>query len=263
MKKISLIIVSALFMTQLWSQDATLSSKQPVVKENRDFRIPLIGETAPSFTAESTNGTITFPDDLGHTWKILFSHPQDYTPVCTTEILQLAHMQSEFDKLGVKLVVLSTDELETHVEWKKSMESLNLNNQGNVKIRFPLVDDSDHSISKKYGMIHPQSNTTRDVRGVFIIDPDNIIQAIYFYPKSIGRDTDELLRMITALQTTSSGKYLTPVNWKAGDDLLVPIPPKSDATGKLIVPEGYYSPVWYLWFKKGNMMTDNKYQSEN
>jgi peroxiredoxin (alkyl hydroperoxide reductase subunit C) len=240
-----------------------MSSTQTVIKEDRNFRIPLIGESAPSFTAESTNGTINFPNDFGRKWKILFSHPQDFTPVCSTEILQLASMQEEFDKLGIKLLVLSTDNLETHVQWKKSMETLEFENKGSVKIKFPIADDENHSISKLYGMIHPASNTTQAVRGVFIIDPDNIIQAIYFYPHNVGRNTDELIRMVTALKTTASGKVLTPVNWKAGNDLLVPIPPKTDETGKTLVPDGYYSPIWYLWFKKASQLDDNKFQSEN
>lgn len=263
MKKILLFIVAGLFVTNLWSQSESMSLTGSKTKEDRNFRIPLIGESAPSFTAESTNGTINFPTDFGHKWKILFSHPQDFTPVCTTEILELANLQDQFDKLGIKLVVVSTDLLETHKQWKKSMESLNLNNTGNVKIKFPLVDDNDLVISKEYGMIHPASNTTKSVRGVFIIDPDNIIQAIYFYPKSVGRSTDELIRMVTALQTTSSGKVLTPVNWKAGNDLLVPIPPKTDETGMPIVPEGFYSPVWYLWFKKSLESNNGMSQSEN
>jgi peroxiredoxin (alkyl hydroperoxide reductase subunit C) len=263
MKKILFFIVMGLFMTNLWSQSGSMSSTQSKTKEDRNFRIPLIGENAPSFTAESTNGTINFPSDFGRYWKILFSHPQDFTPVCTTEILQLANMQNEFDKLGIKLVVVSTDALDTHVQWKKSMESLNLNNAGEVKIRFPLVEDKNLVISKEYGMIHPKSNTTNSVRGVFIVDPDNVIQAIYFYPKSVGRSTDELLRMVTALQTTSSGKVLTPVNWKAGNDLLVPVPPQTDKTGKAIVPDGFYSPVWYLWFKKAINSTNGISESEN
>jgi peroxiredoxin (alkyl hydroperoxide reductase subunit C) len=263
MKKFTFFIMVALFMTNLWSQSPTVSSEQQVVKEDRNFKIPLIGETAPSFTAESTNGTINFPVDFGRKWKVLFSHPQDFTPVCSTEILELAKLQDEFDKLGAKLIVVSTDALETHVQWKKSMESLNLDGIGRVKIKFPLIDDENLIVAKKYGMIHPSSNTTKSVRGVFIIDPDNIIQAIYFYPKAVGRNTDELLRMITALQTTSSGKVLTPVNWKAGNDLLVPIPPKTDALGKAIVPEGFYSPVWYLWYKKAGKANESMYQSEN
>jgi peroxiredoxin (alkyl hydroperoxide reductase subunit C) len=263
MKKLLLIILSGVFVTILWSQNESTSSKKTGYKEDRNFRIPLIGEKAPSFTAESTTGTINFPDDFGRRWKILFSHPQDFTPVCTTEILELATLQDEFEKMGIRLAVVSTDALSTHVQWIKSMEALNLNTIGRVKIKFPLIDDDNRSISKKYGMIHPASNTTKSVRGVFVIDPDDIIQAIYFYPTNIGRNTDELLRLVSALETSSSGKVLTPVNWRAGNDVLVPIPPKTDATGKALVPEGYYSPVWYLWFKKGNQMNNNMFESEN
>ena len=263
MKKIFLLTLSAMLVTNLWSQKTSVSAIKPEIKEDRNFRIPLIGESAPSFTAESTNGTINFPDDFGHKWKIIFSHPQDFTPVCSTEILQLANLQDEFNKLGIKIIVVSTDDIGTHIQWKKSLESLNLNNKGSVKIKFPLVDDANLSISKKYGMIHPSSNSTKSVRGVYIIDPDNIIQAIYFYPKSVGRNTDELLRMVTAIQTTESENVYTPVNWKAGNDLLIPIPPKTDAVGKPIVPDGFYSPVWYLWFRKGTQLNDNMFRSEN
>ena len=250
MKKVFLLIVVALSVTQLWSQNASVLTSNTSLKEDRNFRIPLIGESAPSFTAESTNGVVNFPGDYGRKWKLLFSHPQDFTPVCTTEILELAYLQDELDKLGVKLVVLSTDPVDRHVQWKKSMEALNLNNRGQVKIKFPLVDDENLSISKQYGMIHSASNSTRAVRGVFIIDPDDIVQAIYFYPSSIGRNTDELIRTVTALKTTADGKVMTPVNWKAGNDLLIPIPPKSDAGSSEAVPDGYYSPTWYLWYKK-------------
>jgi peroxiredoxin (alkyl hydroperoxide reductase subunit C) len=264
MKKIILFILTSLSVTQIWSQESSVSSRQQETKDDRNFRIPLIGEIAPSFTAESTNGTIVFPADFGKRWKVLFSHPQDFTPVCSTEILELARLQEEFDKLGAKLIVVSTDLLETHVQWKKSLESLTLNDKENVKIKFPLVDDDKRIISKAYGMIHPTSNTTQAVRGVFIIDPDNIIQAIYFYPKSVGRNTDELIRMVTALQTTESGNVLTPVNWKAGNDLLVPVPPAIDgASGKATIPAGIYSPIWYLWFKKVSQSNDNLFESEN
>jgi peroxiredoxin (alkyl hydroperoxide reductase subunit C) len=263
MKKILLFILTALSVTQIWSQVASVSTVQQETSENRNFRMPLIGEVAPSFTAESTNGTIVFPDDFGKRWKVLFSHPQDFTPVCSTEIIELARLQEEFDKLGAKLIVISTDALSTHVQWKKSLESLTLNDKGSVKIKFPLVDDDKLVISKEYGMIHPTSNSTQAVRGVFIIDPDNIIQAIYFYPKNVGRNTDELIRMVMALQTTESGKVLTPVNWKAGNDLLVAIPPAIDASGKSAVPPGIYSPVWYLWFQKVSQSNDNLLESEN
>jgi len=246
MKKFLLFVVMIFSVAQLWSQ------VEKTTEDRTKFRIPLIGESAPSFTAESTNGTINFPTDFGRKWKVLFSHPQDFTPVCTTEILELAYLQSEFDKLGVKLVVVSTDALSMHDQWKKSMESLNLNNRGQVKIKFPLVDDKNLSISKQYGMIHAATNTTQAVRGVFIIDPDDIVQAIYFYPRSVGRNTDELLRVVTALKATKADKVMTPVNWKAGNDLLVPIPPTSNASNQGTIPDGYYSPAWYLWFKKAN-----------
>jgi peroxiredoxin (alkyl hydroperoxide reductase subunit C) len=252
MKKLFFTVIIALSVTQLWSQGVFPSETQDKPKEDRNFRIPLIGESAPSFTAESTNGTVHFPADFGRSWKILFSHPQDFTPVCSTEILELAKLQPEFDKLGIKVVVVSTDLLDTHVQWKKSLESLKLNNNEAVNIKFPLVDDKNLSISKKYGMIHAATNTTEAVRGVYIIDPDNIIQAIYFYPRSVGRNTDELLRIVAALQSTSSKEFYTPVNWKPGNDLLVPIPPKTDANSATPVPSGYYSPVWYLWYKKAN-----------
>ena len=263
MKKMLLFIVVAFSVTSLWSQNASMSSGKSKSDEDRNFRIPLIGENAPSFTAESTNGTINFPDDYGRHWKVLFSHPQDFTPVCSTEILELAHLQNEFDKLGVKLVVVSTDLLETHVQWKKSLESLDLDNRGLVKIKFPLVDDNNKSVAKKYGMIHAATNSTEAVRGVFIIDPDDVVKAIFFYPRSVGRNTDELIRTITALQTTYSEKVMTPVNWKAGNDLLVPTPPKTDAHTNTSVPEGYYSPIWYLWFKKTNQKNEGMFQSEN
>ena len=247
MKKIFFLVVLAFAMAQLWSQDQV---GKPL--EDRNFRIPLIGEIAPSFTAESTNGVLNFPGDFGKKWKILFSHPQDFTPVCSTEILELAYLQDEFDKLGVKIAVVSTDPLSEHVQWKKALESLNINNRGTVNIKFPIIDDENVAIAKAYGMIHPETNTTKSVRGVFIIDPDNIVQAIYFYPMSVGRSTDELLRMITALETTKASKVLTPVNWKAGNDVLVPFAPGKDLAKVENPPEGYYAPAWYMWFKKVN-----------
>lgn len=256
MKKILLLFVLALSLTQLFAQSGSKSSQSE--KEDRNFRIPLIGEKAPSFTAETTNGTLNFPSDFGKKWKILFSHPQDFTPVCSTEILELAHLQGELDKLGVKIAIISTDPVETHIQWKKSLESLDLNNKGAVKISFPLIGDDDIKIAKMYGMIHPESNTTKSVRGVFIIDPDNIIQAMYFYPANVGRNTDEILRTVAALETsaqqsTTASKVLTPVNWNPGNDLLVSIPPKAQSSkSSSDVPEGYYSPVWYLWFKKAS-----------
>jgi len=253
MKRLMFYLVLVLvvsYTTKLWSQDDNQSSKVTNSNDATSYRIPLIGEEAPSFKAKSTNGTINFPGDFGHSWKVLFSHPKDFTPVCSTEIMELAHLQDQFDNLGVKLVVVSTDRLETHVQWKKALEELKLDNRGLVQIKFPFVDDENIAVSKRYGMIHSGTNSTRSVRGVFIIDPDNIIQAIYFYPMNVGRSTDELIRMITALQLTAREKVLTPVNWKNGNDVLVRTPPKID--GSSAEEAGYHSPAWYLWYKKSN-----------
>ena len=249
MKKLIIIMLLVFTVTKLWSQDPYLFEPSKPA-EDRNFRIPLIGEKAPSFTAESTNGKITFPGDYGRNWKILFSHPQDFTPVCTTEILELANLQAQFDKLGVKLVAISTDALSTHEQWKKAMESLAYKDKAAMKIDFPLVDDENLTVSKAYGMIHASSNTTRDVRGVYIIDPDNIIQAIYFYSKEVGRSTDEMVRMVTALEKTRADKVLTPANWKAGDDVLVPTIPNSTATKEELASEGLYNLDWFVWYKK-------------
>ncbi|MBK7710676.1 MAG: redoxin domain-containing protein [Bacteroidales bacterium] len=147
---------------------------------------------------------------------------------------------------------MSTDPLSMHNQWKKSLESLDLKNKGTLEIKFPIIDDENVAISKKYGMIHPETNSTRSVRGVFIIDPDNIVQAIYFYPLNVGRSTDELLRVVTALETVSKSIVMTPVNWRAGNDVLVPYVPGQDLTKPDIHPEGYYSLAWYMLYKKEN-----------
>jgi peroxiredoxin 2/4 len=249
MKKLIIIMLFGFSVTKLWSQDPYLF-EEPKPVEDRNFRIPLIGEAAPTFKAESTNGEINFPADFGNNWKILFSHPQDFTPVCTTELIELAHLQSEFDKLGAKIIAVSTDQLSTHEQWKKAMESLAYKDRAAVKIDFPLVADADLSVSKKYGMIHAATNTTRDVRGVFIISPDNIVKAIYFYPMAVGRSTDELLRTVTALEKTSSDKVMTPANWKAGDDVMIPTIPRADASQDELANEGIYNLSWFMWYKK-------------
>ena len=247
MKKLLFLLVFAFSMAQLGAQ-----GKVSTLSEDRNFRIPLIGEKAPSFTAESTNGKINFPEDFGHTWKILFSHPQDFTPVCSTELLELAYLQDEFDKLGVKLAVISTDPVVQHVQWKAALESINLNNRGTVKIKFPIIADEKVLISQEYGMIHQESNSTRSVRGVFIIDPDNIIQAIYFYPKAVGRNTDELIRLISALKATTEANVLTPANWKPGNDVLIPYGPNANLDKSEVLPEGYYQLAWFMKYKKTN-----------
>lgn len=234
-KKIIIFVLFCLVTTLTWSQNST--------------SIPLIGDKAPSFTAESTNGQITFPNDYGKKWKILFSHPRDFTPVCSSEILELANMQSDFEQLGVKLVVLSTDKLSQHKEWKASLESLNYQGAGTQQIKFPLVADETYAISKSYGMLHAPTSTTKDVRGVFIINPDNIVEAIYFYPMGVGRNLDEIKRTVIALQTAQNN-IATPANWQPGDDVILSY--LSDEDKVIMEKPGapIYQVAWYLTLKK-------------
>jgi peroxiredoxin (alkyl hydroperoxide reductase subunit C) len=217
----------------------------------RNFRIPLIGEMTPSFTAESTAGKINFPLDFGSSWKVILSHPMDFTPVCSTELIELANLQGEFENLGVRIMVVSTDPLETHKQWKKALEQIEYREYPRQKINFPIADDSNLIISKLYGMIHLESDNNRDVRGVFIIDPENKIRAEFFYPQEVGRNMNELLRTIIALQTTVRNNVLTPANWKAGNDVLVPFPLKANMSVMNKESGEYYQFSWFLIFKKG------------
>lgn len=217
-----------------------------------EIRIPLLGETAPSFEATSTLGKIKFPDDYFFRWKIIFSHPADFTPVCTSEIIELADLQNEFDKLNASLLVISTDGLNSHIEWVKSIESIDYNGNKTHKIKFPLIADAGLEISKKYGMLHPNSSNTKDIRGVFIIDPDNIIQAMFFYPATVGRNLDEIKRTLIALQTHDKHNVLTPANWNPGDEVLIPSPATAGEAEKLRSKRdpSLREVQWYMWFKK-------------
>lgn len=217
-------------------------------------KIPLIGSTAPSFTAKSTNGEIKFPNDYGKSWKILFSHPQDFTPVCSSELLELSHLQNEFDKLGVKLAIISTDNLETHELWKAHLEEIDYKGKGTQKIKFPILDDHDKTGSRLYGMLHEPVSSTRDVRGVFIIDPQNVVRSINFYPMQVGRNMDELVRIVEALQIVDQEKVLTPANWEKGGDVMVPYYPytKEQLAANPGLKDEFYSMGNRMWFKKGD-----------
>lgn len=250
MRKFTAFVFLCFSIFRLNAQDGQMRSSSKTSDEETNYSIPLIGSEAPTFTAESTNGTIIFPADFGKSWKILLSHPQDFTPVCSSEIMELANHQEEFNKLGVKLVVVSSDALSTHKDWKKALEELDYEGKTLEKIRFPLVDDETRAISRMYGMLHPQSATTKDVRGVFVVDPDNIVQAIYFYPMGVGRSTDELLRLVRALQATASGNVMAPANWQPGNDLLVRIPPDVERNQSQIDDEGFYKLAWFMWYRK-------------
>lgn len=214
--------------------------------------IPMIGSEAPSFTAETTNGTLNFPADFGDSWKILFSHPKDFTPVCTHEILHLALIQDELKDLDVEVAVLSVDTKERHQQWKESMEEILSKRAFPVKIEFPFIGDPDGKVARLYGMIHDDISHDKTIRGVFIIGPENKIESLYFYPLSVGRSLEEMIRTVQALQTVKASKLFTPANWQPFNDLLVPNYPYT--VDELIedptLLNEYYKIGSYLWYKK-------------
>jgi peroxiredoxin (alkyl hydroperoxide reductase subunit C) len=175
----------------------------------------------------------------------------DFTPVCSTELIELANLQDEFEKPGVKTMVVSTDPIEVHKQWKKVLEQIEYKEYPRQKINFPILDDSNLVIAKLYGMIHLESDKNRDVRGVLIIDHDNIIRAEFFYPMEVGRNMNELLRTVIALQTTIRNNVMTPANWKIGNDVLVPFPLKGDMSVMNKDSGEYYQLSWFMIFKKG------------
>ena len=231
MKRTTLISITLVLCVSLFAQNYT--------------RIPLIGEKAPDFQGESTNGTINFPEDFGSSWKVILSHPKDFTPVCTSELLELARMQNDFKVLGVNVIVLSTDNLNDHYSWIAGMEKIKQDGRDPVKIDFPLVDDHTARISYKYGMLHETTSTTRDVRGVFIIDPDNVIRSFQFYPIEMGRNMLEIKRSIIALQTSDRNDVHMPVNWEPGNDVLLYHYDK-----KALESPDVYQLSWFLTYKK-------------
>ncbi|ADV47703.1 peroxiredoxin [Cellulophaga sp. E16_2] len=175
-----------------------------------------LGDVAPDFTVDSSMGMINLYDYLGDSWGILFSHPADFTPVCTTELGTAAKFKDEFDKRNVKMLALSVDSAASHAEWIKD-----INEVQNTEVNFPILADEDHKVSDLYDMIHPNANNTLTVRSVFIIAPDKTVKLILTYPASTGRNFYELVRVIDSLQLTAYHKVATPANWKNGDDVVV------------------------------------------
>jgi peroxiredoxin (alkyl hydroperoxide reductase subunit C) len=194
--------------------------------------MPRIGDPAPSFTATTTQGKIHFPDDYRGSWVIFFSHPADFTPVCTTEFMTFASMQEKFARLNTKLVGLSVDGLYSHIAWLRTIkEKITFRGMSGVEVTFPLIDDISMDVARKYGMIMPGEDTTKAVRAVFVVDPQGTVRAIIYYPLSLGRNFDELHRMIVALQTADALGVATPADWRPGDPVIVP-PPGSCGTAK-------------------------------
>ena len=175
-----------------------------------------LGDEAPDFTAESTEGEIHFYDYLGDSWGVLFSHPADFTPVCTTELGRVASLKSEFDKRNTKVVGLSVDGLSDHEKWSEDIEEVT-----GSKLNFPLVADKDREVADKYGMIHPNASDTTTVRSVFVIGPDKKVKLRLTYPAATGRDFNEILRVIDSLQLTAKHKVATPADWRQGDDVII------------------------------------------
>ena len=199
-----------------------------------------LGDDAPNFTAETTEGTIDFYEWKGDSWAVLFSHPKDFTPVCTTELGYLASIKPEFDKRNVKIIGLSVDELGNHTAWAEDIRET----QGTAP-NYPIIADSDRKVSDLYDMIHPNANDTLTVRSVFVIGPDNKVKLTLTYPASTGRNFDELLRVIDSLQLTAGYKVATPVNWKDGEDVII-VPAVSDDEAKTRFPNGWKTVKPYL-----------------
>ncbi|MDO5415110.1 MAG: peroxiredoxin [Bacillota bacterium] len=217
-------------------------------------RLPLIGDKAPAFKALTTTGTINFPEDYEGKWVLLFSHPSDFTPVCTTEFMTIAAMQEEFDKLNVALIGLSVDSLYSHIAWVRAIEQMEWNGMKNIKIRFPVIADLNTNVATKYGMLQPNVSSTQAVRAVFVIDPKGIVRSITYYPLNIGRNFDEILRMVKALQKSDAEHCSLPANWQPGDDVIVPTPITVEAAEELMntVSENQdeYALDWFLRFRK-------------
>lgn len=199
-----------------------------------------LGDVAPNFQAETTDGPIDFYEYLGDGWGVLFSHPRDFTPVCTTELGEVARQKSQFDKRNVKVIGLSVDPLDSHKGWVGDIEET----QG-TKLNFPIIADPDRKVSDLYDMIHPNASDTFTVRSVFVIGPDKKVKLTITYPASTGRNFDEILRVIDSLQLTANHSVATPVNWKDGDDVII-VPALSDEQAKEKFPGGWKTLKPYL-----------------
>jgi alkyl hydroperoxide reductase subunit AhpC len=199
-----------------------------------------LGDIAPDFTADTTQGKIRFHEWLGNGWGVLFSHPKDFTPVCTTELGYMAKIKPEFDKRGVKIIGLSVDSVADHQKWSKDIAET----QGTAP-NYPMIADPDRKVADLYGMIHPNALDTLTVRSVFVIGPDKKIKLMLTYPASTGRNFDELLRVIDSLQLTAQHSVATPVNWKDGEEVII-VPSLSDADAKAKFPKGWRAEKPYL-----------------
>ena len=199
--------------------------------------MPRIGDAAPAFEANTTQGHICFPADFKGKWKILFSHPADFTPVCTTEFMTFGHMAEEFEALNCQLIGLSIDGIHSHIAWLRTIrEKIDFRGMKGIEVKFPLIDDISMNVAKLYGMIQPGESTTSAVRAVFFIDPQDKIRTIMYYPLSLGRNFDEIKRVLIGLQTVDNFGVALPADWRPGDEVIVPCTrqlPKEEVERKL------------------------------
>jgi len=218
-----------------------------------ESRLPLIGAKAPPFKAETTQGPISFPEDFKGKWVIFFSHPADFTPVCTTEFMTFSTMQPEFEKLNCKLIGLSIDSNYSHIAWVRVIkEKIEYKGMKGVEVPFPIVADLTMEVARKYGMLQPEASTTHAVRAVFIIDPKATVRAILYYPLSNGRNMAEIKRLLVAMQHSDEHGIATPANWQLGDDVIVPPPGSAeDAEKRVASPASDATCLdWFLTLKK-------------
>ena len=199
-----------------------------------------LGDEAPNFTAETTEGTIDFHEYLGDGWGVLFSHPKDFTPVCTTELGRVAALKPEFDKRNTKVIAVSVDDVDSHGRWAGDIEEVT-----GSKLNYPIIGDPERKVSDLYGMIHPNANDTLTVRSVFVVGPDKKVKLMITYPASTGRNFDEILRVIDSLQLTADYKVATPADWKDGEDVII-TPAVSDEDAKGLFPKGFEAKKPYL-----------------
>jgi peroxiredoxin (alkyl hydroperoxide reductase subunit C) len=222
------------------------------MEEIKAAKMPLIGDIAPSFKAVTTQGEINFPEDYRGKWVILFSHPADFTPVCTTEFMTFASMADDFKALNTELIGLSVDSLYAHIAWLRKIQELEWKGMKNVEVKFPLIEDIKMDVANKFGMIQPGQSNTQAVRAVFIIDPNAKIRTILYYPLSTGRNFDEIKRIILALQKADKDKVATPADWRPGDDVIIPTPGSCGSAKERMESkdDDKYCLDWFMCFKR-------------
>ncbi len=215
--------------------------------------MPLIGDVAPGFTAETTQGQVRFPDDFKGKWVILFSHPADFTPVCTTEFMVFAAMNKQFKSLNCELMGLSIDSIYSHIAWLRTIkEKIRFKNLHDIEVTFPVIADLKMDVARQFGMLHPAASDTKAVRAVFFIDPKAVVRAMLYYPLSCGRNFAEIQRMLIAMQTADAHQCATPADWQPGEDVIEPAPGSCGAANERMKQSGKerYCLDWFLCMKK-------------